>query len=103
MTVTVSALPDPPVRSMMFLLTNEPDGGALSDSTGDGIVVTVTCAGIDECPAASSAMAVIVACGEPETSTVVWKVPSDARPAGMPLTCTVMGVSLSLATPFTIT
>src|SRR6185369_5411402 len=69
LTVTDTALPEPPERLTMRVLTHDPGTGELSVSTGGGTVVTVTRA-LLLLPVRSVATAVIVAGEEPDRLSV---------------------------------
>src|SRR5258706_11601 len=101
-TVTTVALPEPPERLTSLVLTNDPGRGAVSESTGGGVVVTLTLL-LEKFPASSVATAVTVAGVTPVRSMVACQVPSAAIVASRPLTLTVTDVSLSTTVPVTST
>src|ERR1051325_364235 len=101
-TVTDVALPLPPARSTVPVLTNESGGGSVSERIGLGTVTTDTCAEAVLSTAFVAASVIVTGEAMPERSSVTCHVPSAPTVAGCPLTVTVTGL-MSLTEPMTAT
>src|ERR1051325_8708136 len=102
LTVTVVALPLPPARSTVLLLTKESGCGRVSERTGFGTVTTDTCAEAVLLTAFVATAVIVTGEAMPERSSVACHVPSVPIVAACPLTVTVTGL-MSLTVPRTAT